>query len=97
MKEWQRRLRICRESGKPVAIWCEENGFNIKTYYHWKKLIDRELGEDEESGNVSEPVETESKPVETELKIKVHYGKIVIDLPIEMPICQIAELIKALR
>ncbi len=29
----------CRNSGKSVAVWCEENGINIKTYYYWQKQV----------------------------------------------------------
>ena len=36
---WRGRVMECRNSGKSVAMWCEENGFNIKTYYYWQKQV----------------------------------------------------------
>ena len=29
----------CRNSGKSTAVWCKENGINIKTYYFWQKRV----------------------------------------------------------
>jgi hypothetical protein len=36
---WRGRVMECRNSGKSVAVWCEENGINIKTYYYWQKQV----------------------------------------------------------
>lgn len=36
---WRGRVMECRNSGKSVAVWCKENGINIKTYYHWQKQV----------------------------------------------------------
>ncbi len=36
---WRGRVMECRNSGKSVAVWCAENGINIKTYYYWQKQV----------------------------------------------------------
>ena len=36
---WRGRVMDCRNSGKSIAVWCEENGINIKTYYYWQKKV----------------------------------------------------------
>lgn len=36
---WRDRVMECRTSGKSVAVWCGENGINIKTYYYWQKQV----------------------------------------------------------
>ena len=36
---WRGRVMACRNSGKSIAEWCRENDINIKTYYHWQKLV----------------------------------------------------------
>ena len=36
---WRNRVMDCRTSGKSVAVWCGENGINIKTYYYWQKQV----------------------------------------------------------
>ena len=41
---WRGRVMECRNSGKSVAVWCKENGINIKTYYYWQKQVwDKEI------------------------------------------------------
>ena len=37
---WTERISACKNSGKNVGAWCEENGINPKTYYYWhNKLV----------------------------------------------------------
>ena len=36
---WRGRVMECRNSGKPIVVWCKENGINIKTYYFWQKRV----------------------------------------------------------
>ena len=36
---WRGRVMECRNSGKPIAVWCKENRINIKTYYFWQKRV----------------------------------------------------------
>lgn len=31
---WQEMVRSCRNSGKTVGVWCQENNVNVKTYYY---------------------------------------------------------------
>lgn len=55
MAEWRILIRECRNSGKTVKDWCEENHIGLKTYYRWQRSI-----WDNESENRSiEPVKTE--------------------------------------
>ena len=36
---WAARVRACRQSGKRVADWCEENGISKYTYYEWQRKV----------------------------------------------------------
>ena len=36
---WRGRVMECQSSGKSIAVWCKENGINIKTYYFWQKRV----------------------------------------------------------
>ena len=36
---WRGQVMECRNSGKTIAVWCKENGINIKTYYFWQKRV----------------------------------------------------------
>jgi len=39
LQQWERMVQECRNSGKTIKTWCAENSINIKTYYHWQKLV----------------------------------------------------------
>ena len=48
---WRGRVMECRNSGKTIAVWCKENGINIKTYYFWQKRVwDKETQTQIQSG-----------------------------------------------
>ncbi len=40
---WGERVQQCRNSGKSVAQWCNENNLNTKTYYYWQSRLFKEL------------------------------------------------------
>ncbi len=40
---WSKRIADCRNSGKSVSAWCEENKVNPKTYYYWQKRIFKQV------------------------------------------------------
>ncbi|HCW08569.1 MAG TPA: IS66 family insertion sequence hypothetical protein [Cytophagales bacterium] len=39
LQRWEKLVQECRSSGKTIALWCSENRINIKTYYHWQKIV----------------------------------------------------------
>ena len=39
LQEWSRKVADCRQSGKSVKRWCEENGITTKTYYRWQQKV----------------------------------------------------------
>jgi hypothetical protein len=39
LRQWERIVEECRNSGKAITAWCAEKSINIKTYYHWQKLV----------------------------------------------------------
>ena len=39
LQEWSRKVADCRQSGKSVKRWCEENGITLKTYYRWQQKV----------------------------------------------------------
>ena len=39
LQQWRKTVQECRSSGKTIKAWCDENQINIKTYYHWQKLV----------------------------------------------------------
>jgi len=42
--ERQRRELVeeCRQSGKPIRVWCREKGIPITTYTNWSRAVPRE-------------------------------------------------------
>lgn len=39
LQKWAEIVRACRNSGKTVSAWCNENGLNKKTYYYWHRKV----------------------------------------------------------
>jgi len=42
LQHWGRIVKECRGSGKTIKAWCAEQPINLKTYYHWQKLVYQE-------------------------------------------------------
>ena len=45
LQEWQERIIECRSSGKPVKVWCQEQGVSATTYYRWEREIFGRVGQ----------------------------------------------------
>ena len=54
--EWRIRIGECRNSGKTVKSWCEENHVSLKTYYRWQRII----WNNETENKSIEPAKTEA-------------------------------------
>ncbi|SDD72782.1 IS66 family insertion sequence element accessory protein TnpA [Sporomusa acidovorans] len=39
LQHWKQIVTDCRSSGQSIKDWCEKHEINIKTYYHWQKLV----------------------------------------------------------
>jgi hypothetical protein len=39
VKEWRELIAECRNSGKTVKGWCEENSVRPSKYYYWLRVI----------------------------------------------------------
>jgi len=50
---WAKLIRECQESGLSVHQWCEENGYNTKTYYYRRKRVREELLETVTGGDTA--------------------------------------------
>lgn len=48
LQEWSRKVTACRQSGKTVKRWCEENGITPKTYYRWQQKVFSAMAEQQE-------------------------------------------------
>ena len=42
LREWRELISECRNSGKSVRDWCEENTISPSKYYYWLKAIRNE-------------------------------------------------------
>ena len=54
LAEWSERVVSCRNSGKNVKDWCEENGVSPGSYYRWQKRL-FEMAAAEQSRSSTEP------------------------------------------
>ena len=39
LRQWAEQVQNCRESGKSVSAWCEENGIKKSTYYRRQRMV----------------------------------------------------------
>ena len=70
-QEWLTMVQTCQNSGKPVKIWCRENGINMYTYYSRLKKLRTEVLEQAEQQSivpvsVSEEISTVSEQAKPE-------------------------------
>lgn len=43
-EQWKKIIAECQDSGLPVKIWCEQNGFKEQSYYYYlKKIREQEM------------------------------------------------------
>lgn len=76
--KWSQRVAECRQSGLSVRQWCDEQGINSKTYYHWQRKLFLMAQEQAQVEFASVPVmqpDAESSVVAT-----LRNGDFVVDL-----------------
>ena len=39
LTQWAQVVSQCRDSGRSVRLWCQENGINISSYYKWQLKV----------------------------------------------------------
>ena len=44
--EYREIVYACLQSGQTAKDWCAEHGINLKTYYGWRKKVNRKEGRD---------------------------------------------------
>ena len=74
---WAARVRACRQSGKRVADWCEENGISKYTYYEWQRKVFAAAKEAAEGPEFAEVVIREEERVLARVKKRGYEIEIV--------------------
>ena len=71
MQKWIGIVKACRSSGKTIAVWCDENDVNVKTYYYWQRKVCLETCRDIETVQKSMPksLPNKEKTVFAELNV----------------------------
>lgn len=87
LQKWGSIVKECRGSGKPIKTWCAENNINLKTYYHWQKLVCQDTCQEisltsaKNLNHPLEPVHANSDVVFAELNLtKPHAGKVALTI-----------------
>ena len=87
LQRWSSIVKECRSSGKAIKAWCAENNINIKTYYHWQKLVCQDACQElsviqaHKQSHTPEPVQAKSGVVFAELSVsKPHAGKVALTI-----------------
>jgi hypothetical protein len=60
IQEWAKQINECRQSGKSVKQWCNENGMKRKTFYYRQNRVREELLDVIETHNGPQTFETDS-------------------------------------
>lgn len=77
LARWTEMVTRCRNSGRTVKSWCEQEGINEKTYYYWQRRIYRAACQQTEF--VEMPVLNETPAIAVEISVNgivaaVHTG-----------------------
>ena len=83
LQKWIGIVKACRSSGKTIKVWCDENGINYKTYYHWQKKVCLETCRDIETVQKAIPKALPSKEntIFAELNVsRNNVGKIAVSV-----------------
>ena len=87
LQKWSGIVKECRSSGKTVTAWCTENNINLKTYYHWQKLVCQDACQEfsviqaQKPKHSLETIQAKSGVVFAELNIpKPHAGKVALTI-----------------
>ena len=83
MQKWIGIVKDCRSSGKTIAVWCDENDVNVKTYYYWQRKVCLETCRDIETVQKSMPksLPSKEKTVFAELNIpRNNVGTIAVSI-----------------
>lgn len=91
LQEWSQKVTACRQSGKTVQRWCEENGITPKTYYRWQQKVFSAMVEQQEQLAQQSSGETQfvelsipgnefkSSKVQSELAASIRIGNTSVD------------------
>jgi hypothetical protein len=83
LQKWSRIVKECRNSGKTIKVCCAENNINVKTYYHWQKLVCQKACQELAITQRKNPetVPVNSSPVFAELNVPNHpAGKVAVTI-----------------
>ena len=107
---WQERILKCRNSGKPVRRWCEENQIHIKTYYRWeRRCLENATGISRTEQQISPLVKItpdllpsnqgtqEYSVSNASAELVIHCGCVSMDISSQMPVDKIVALVSALN
>lgn len=103
VSEWKGLIKEQKQSGMSIKAWCEQNGFRENTYYYWLKIIRAEAIEQAEKNAAllriepAELPEGKTEPQTSPEKIVIRLNNAVIELPMKMPVEQIAAFVRALN
>lgn len=101
---WQHRILECRNSGKSVTDWCNENNVGIKSYYYWlRKLRITEL---QKNGMMVPVAKTDPvafkklevvTPPSTQAAVIIHLGQTTVEISNTADIKTVEAVLLALK
>lgn len=99
LNSWAEMVRECHNSGKTVAMWCNEMGINIKTYYYRQSKV-REAMTENYSKNKIVPISISPQPAEavsSESVITIRKNDIELEFSENIAAENLSKILRALQ
>lgn len=92
---WEKRIELCKRSGKRVSNWCEENQVSRDAYYYWHKKLNNKNKKDKISPVFVEVTDKTSEVI-SDSEISINWRDFTIKVSHENSIKMVTKLLKAL-
>lgn len=108
LRHWTEVIRGCQESGQTIAVYCEANGINEKSYYYWQRKIREkvcEITRADENRRVEETTVSTSTFAEVaynrhvrarETALVVHIGNATVEIREDADAVLVASVLRTL-
>lgn len=91
LEQWQERIRECKESGKSIRAWCQENGISQGSYYHYLRKIRETVLQEKRLVPLEKPKQEES------VGIRITCGAVTVTLSEDVGAEQLKTILTVLK
>ena len=97
-QQWYRTITTAKQSGQSIKSWCAENGVPLSSFYSWQRKMRAALLQQTEDVPFEELSPSSPKTATiSPTQITMHIRDVTVELPADLPSCQIREIIRGIR